>query len=170
MWTGFDTLVLWQVLEGVWDLSVSVWCMAMCGKVMDILDHGTAGKKATVGQMCPFWSGLKGLLSLKAGKLCLNAVASGRQWAQNLSRFLQCEHRFPWPGLQRSTGIAREASSLSWMLPTAQGLEKALTLLSLPTLELLWTGLTLHVLLVSCWRLCPASVDMLSKGILSHTW
>lgn len=54
MLTGFDTLVLWQVLEGVWDLSVSVWCMAMCGKVMDILDHGTAGKKATVGQMCPF--------------------------------------------------------------------------------------------------------------------
>lgn len=52
----------------------------------------------------------------------------------------------------------------------ARGLEKALAVLSLPTLELFWTGLILHVLLVSCWHFCPASVDMLSKGILSHTW
>lgn len=42
---GFDRLVLWQNLEGVWDISVYVWRMAVCGKVMDILDHGTAGKK-----------------------------------------------------------------------------------------------------------------------------
>lgn len=73
-------------------------------------------------------------------------------------------------GLQRSTSIAREASSLPQILPMGQGLEKALALLALPTLELLWTGLTLCVLLVSCCHLCPASVDMLSKGILSHTW
>lgn len=102
MWTGFDTLVLWQDLEGVWDISVYVWHMAMCGKVMDFLDHGTAGKKTTVGQMCPFWSGLKGLLSLKAGKLCLNAAVSGHEWSQNLRELLQCELRSPAQGLQRS--------------------------------------------------------------------
>lgn len=56
------------------------------------------------------------------------------------------------------------------MLLMGQGLEKPLALLSLPTLELLLTGLTLHVLLVSCWHLCLASVDMLSKGIVSHNW
>lgn len=52
----------------------------------------------------------------------------------------------------------------------AQGLEEALTLLSLPALELLWTRSTLLVLLVSCWHLCQASVDVLSKEILPHTW
>lgn len=32
----------------------------------------------------------------------------------------------------------------------AQGLEEALALLSLPALELLWTGLNLHIVLVFC--------------------
>lgn len=60
-------LVLWQGLEGVWDISVYVQRMAVCGKVMDILDHGPAGKKATIRQMSPFWSGFNSLLSLKQG-------------------------------------------------------------------------------------------------------
>lgn len=53
-------------------------------------------------------------------------------------------------------------------LSMAQGLEEALALLSLPSSELLWTGLTLHVLFL-CWHLCPALVDVLNRGLVSCT-
>lgn len=67
-------------------------------------------------------------------------------------------------------GTAGRASCLPLLaIPMAQGLEEALTLLSLPASELLWTGLSFHTLLLFCWHLCLASADVLSRKLVSCT-